>query len=76
MAKTIKNKKEDEPIVEPVAEKPVKRPDPIYRVAKGKAVSCKKGMLDAGTRIEKAAWVGGEEALVALIEKGVVEVLR
>jgi hypothetical protein len=45
---------------------------PKYRVAKGKAISCRKGIRSEGDPIE-AINVGGEECLEKLIKSGHVE---
>ena len=48
-------------------EKPVK-----YRIAKGKAITCKKGLLGPGAVI-KPEFIGREEDLELLVDKGYVE---
>lgn len=62
--------------VEEAVEKQVVTPVVVkkdsYRIVKGKAVSCQKGILGPGAEV-KAEYVGGEDCLKRLIETGHVE---
>lgn len=58
--------------VEPKTDLPVVVKKNNYRIVKGKAVSCQKGILGPGAEV-KAEYVGGEDCLKRLIETGHVE---
>ena len=45
----------------------------IYTVTKGRSISCKRGGNITG-EIKDPAWVGGQEVLDKLVDKGLVKV--
>lgn len=47
-----------------------------HRVAKGKAVTCLRGLLAEGVDIKAADLAGGAEALASLVERGYVEAYK
>ena len=70
---------EREPEAEPVAEaveapkrEPVAPAVVVYRVAKGRSVTSKRGILDAGAVVRDRAF-SGEGSLPHLVEVGIVE---
>lgn len=76
MARSKKKVEKPEVKTEPKVEKPLDWTppprDPKYRVAKGKAISCRKGIRSDGDPIE-AINVGGQECLDGLVKSGHVE---
>jgi len=76
MGRPKKNKYEEPEIVkeEPgivQTFKPEPKP-PVYKVAEGKAITCKKGMLSAGDEVKVEYIHGGEKSLDKLVDAGVV----
>ena len=54
-----------------MAEVPTIEPEPFpYSVASGKAVTCKKGVLDEGQELKAEYFVTGQEALDGLVDRG------
>jgi hypothetical protein len=47
-----------------------------HRVAKGKAVTCLRGLLAEGVDIKAADLAGGAKALASLVERGYVEAYK
>ncbi len=45
----------------------------FYVVAEGRAITSKRGILAAGEAVEASDFVGGEETLNSLLERGLVE---
>ena len=45
----------------------------FYVVAEGRAITSKRGILAAGEAVEARDFVGGEETLNSLLERGLVE---
>lgn len=66
-------KAEEEKKVEKVDFQPPPRA-PKYRIAKGRSVTCLKGTLDEGDRIEASYLPDeGDEAFNKLVDRGIVE---
>ena len=58
-----------EPEPEPTAAEPTN----VHRVAEGKSITSKRGVLGPGDEVRPEYFVGGESVLADLIEKGLVK---
>lgn len=61
---------EPEPEPEPAA---AAEPTNVHRVAEGKSITSKRGVLGPGDEVRPEYFVGGESVLADLIEKGLVQ---
>jgi len=76
MGRPKKNKSEEPEIVkeEPgtVQEYTPEPKPPAYKVAEGKAITCRKGMLVAGEVVKVEYIHGGQKSMDKLVDNGVV----
>ena len=78
---TPEPKVEEPKVEEPKVEEPkVEEPKPaaaeptnVHRVAEGKSITSKRGVLGPGDEVRPEYFVGGESVLADLIEKGLVK---
>ena len=73
----VEEPKVEEPKVEePKVEEPkpaAAEPTNVHRVAEGKSITSKRGVLGPGDEVRPEYFVGGESVLADLIEKGLVK---
>ena len=63
----------DQPEPEPEPEPTTAEPTKVHRVAEGKSITSKRGVLGPGDEVRPEYFVGGESVLADLIKKGLIK---